>query len=237
MKMPVLLFLLLCLGVSGVQAASFQQWATNAEASSQYRNDRWSASQATGPPDTYPRHGDFDTAWTTGSRDSGFEWLLLTYAEAVVVDEVSVYETCNPGAIVKVELVDQAGASHEIWRGVGEPAPKEARIFTVANKAVGVAVNKVRLLLDTSRVPGWNEIDAVGITGRRIVDQFADMSVLNELDAVLARLEESIERAKAARSAHPAFLQDLEACLADLLATRDVLQREMGVSQSQWGNY
>ncbi len=77
----------------------------------------------------------------------------LRYAEAVIVEEIEIYETCNPSAITKVELVDEAGSSYEVWRGDAWVAPKESRIFRIRNTKVKTPpVNRVRLYLDCSKV-------------------------------------------------------------------------------------
>ena len=75
-----------------------------------------------------------------------------------------VRETHNPGAISKVAAVLPNGQEIVIWEGVEEatPAPVD-RLFPVAG---AIAAGSVRVYLDTRRVAGWNEIDAVELVGR-----------------------------------------------------------------------
>ncbi len=233
---------LLC--VNNVQAQSFKQWAIEATATSEFSSTRFSAAQMVGAPDTYPDYGDIETAWAPAYWNDDGARVELRYAEAVVVQEIEIYETYNPSAITKVELVDEAGFSYEVWRGEAWVAPKESRIFRIRNTRVKTPVNRVRLYLDCSKVEGWNEIDAVGITGTRLSQgarptQTASSydNPLTELDVLLTRLEGAIKRATERNSANPAFLKDLENTLRELQSISNKLHGELGASTSQWGDY
>ncbi len=79
------------------------QYATGAEATSQYGDDSWSAMQATGAPDTF-ECGDIRTAWASATS-TGQDTLTLYYDTAVTPTAVNIHQTYNPGAIVMVELL------------------------------------------------------------------------------------------------------------------------------------
>jgi len=139
-------------------------WAASAEASSQYSTKDWSPKQSTGEPDIYPEYGDIKKAWAPSGPDSGTEWLELTYATPVYPTRVEVYETYNPGTIVQVEVGSPDGTWYTVWTGAATPAEEIARIVTY-DVDLQVLVDKVRLTLDTAKVPGWNEIDATALVG------------------------------------------------------------------------
>ncbi len=121
----------------------------------------WSAMQACGPPDTQTA-SDSPTAWASARPDGGEEWLQLGYDEAVPVARVIVRESFNPGAISKVALLVDGGREITIWQGVETAAAAPIdRDFP----ATGATAQGVKIYLDTKRVPGWNEIDAVAIVG------------------------------------------------------------------------
>ena len=123
----------------------------------------WSAAQATGAPDTATA-GDQASAWAPAAQDGGEEWLELTYAEPVEVGQVLVRETFNPGAISKVCLILSNGVEHAIWQGVQTAVPGPIdRVFPAPG---GLIARGAKVYLDTKRVPGWNEIDAVALTDR-----------------------------------------------------------------------
>lgn len=123
----------------------------------------WGEEQATGAPDT-TRAGDVPTAWASRLPDNGEEWLHLEYSNAVQLAEVTVRETYNPGAISKLTAVLADGREQILWEGVTEPA--EAPVDTVFPVPGNVTAQAVKVYLDTRRVPGWNEIDAVELVGR-----------------------------------------------------------------------
>ena len=130
----------------------------------------WGPEQVVGEPDTF-QAGDISTAWAPREQDGGEEWLKLDYETSVDIAEVRVRETYNPGAISKVAAVLPNGSEVTLWEGI-EPkseAPVEMS-FTVP---ASVNAKSVKVYLDTKRVPGWNEIDAVQLIGRDGSQQWA----------------------------------------------------------------
>lgn len=144
---------------------SIEQWASAAEASSEYTDDSWSAKQATGAPDTFEA-GDEITAWAARNADLQEETLVLTFDVAVIPTGIEIYETYNPGAVVKVEVLDpNTDEWVVVWEGVADTVGEELAVFRPPLAAVEFAANQVRLTIDEPSVPGWNEIDAVKLIG------------------------------------------------------------------------
>jgi hypothetical protein len=150
-------------GGAGGGAQPIEQWAASATASSQYGDPDWAASAATGAPDT-SECGDYATAWASESS-SGQDWLEVTYSTAVVPTKIVIYETYNPGSIVKVEVKDTSGNYHTAWTGNAGAASECPRQLTVTVSGVSQKVNAVRINLDQSVVGSWDEIDAVQLVG------------------------------------------------------------------------
>ncbi len=122
----------------------------------------WGPEQATGPPDTH-QAGDIQTAWASLTPDGQDEWLLLEYAEPVAAEAVLVYETYNPGALNRVTVFRLDGEEVEVWKGT-DPTPRNSGMGTSEIKfRAPFKTNRVRLYLASKQVPGWNEIDAVGL--------------------------------------------------------------------------
>ncbi|MFN3978834.1 MAG: PPC domain-containing protein [Caldilinea sp.] len=144
---------------------SIEQWASAAEASSEYTDDSWSAKQATGAPDTLEA-GDKITAWAALNADVQEETLVLTFDVAVIPTGIEIYETYNPGAVVKVEVLDlNTDEWIVVWEGVADTVGEEIAVFSPPLSTVEFATNQVRLTIDEPSVPGWNEIDAVRLIG------------------------------------------------------------------------
>jgi len=131
----------------------------------------WGEEQATGAPDTH-QAGDIPTAWASRQPDAGEEWLSLEYSNQVQLAEVRVRETYNPGAISRVVALLPNGQEQVIWEGVTDPT--EAPIDTVFPVPGNIVAKSVKVYLDTRRVAGWNEIDAVEIVGRDGQRQWAN---------------------------------------------------------------
>lgn len=130
----------------------------------------WSPQQATGEPDTH-KAGDIKTAWATLEQNKGDEWLKLEYENPVEVKTVRIYETCNPGAISKVTAFTIDGTETLIWEGT-EPVREAPCVFEV-NAPENIVSNSIKIYLDTKRVNGWNEIDAVQLVDRHGAGQWA----------------------------------------------------------------
>jgi hypothetical protein len=123
----------------------------------------WSAKQLVGEPDT-PIDGDLATAWASKNEDMGEVWIELDYERAVRPDAVRVFEPHNPGAVSKVLGKAPSGAWEVLWEGTERPgsAPWTSEI-PLAGRSFATAT--IRIVLDTNRVGGWNEIDAVELVG------------------------------------------------------------------------
>ena len=130
--------------------------------SSEYNPVFWSAQQTIGPPNTPLGSADY-TAWASAGPDNQREFLVLAYDTPTVINFVSVYETIAPGAVDSVSVKNPGtGLFETVWTGTAAPAGP-ARIFTVSFPVTQFPVSEVRLGINSPAVPGWNEIDAVGI--------------------------------------------------------------------------
>ena len=141
---------------------------------SQYTAGRnWSPGQALGTPDT-PTGGDQVTAWASSSADGQREWLLLDFATPVVPKLVRVFEMCSTGALDKVEVTKPDGTEVVAWTGI-DPLPRGQQMGTseVPLSGLEFPVDRVRLHFDSPNVPGWNEVDAVGLVARDGTVQYA----------------------------------------------------------------
>jgi len=149
-----------------IPSGVLRQWASGAFASSEYSPESWSAAQATGAPDTFS-YGDIGTAWATLGSDDGIHWIELNYTYLVYATGVNVRETYNPGALIKIDLKDYSGTYHTVWTG-SDPntgIPDSIGWSNITFAQTTYPTNTVRLYLNTSLVPGWNEIDAVELVG------------------------------------------------------------------------
>lgn len=143
------------------------QWAIGATASSTYGDAKgdagWSANQVTGVPnvDTF---GDDGKAWAPKTQNAGIEWLDVTFPKPVHATEIRVRESCGSGAVIKLELFDEAGVAHTAWAGNDPTTGLNYLIVKLPKTEYKTSHAKVTLA--TNVIPGWNEIDAIQLVGK-----------------------------------------------------------------------
>ncbi len=147
-------------------AGVISQWGIRAEASSEFANPEWSASQAIGSPDA-PGCGDYQFAWASAASDS-IATLEVGFPRPVYPIEISIYESFNPDQIVKVEVLNpETGAYYTVLQKnpipIDRPCPYELEVIV---DGIDFKTDQVRITVDQSQLGlGWNEIDAVLLKG------------------------------------------------------------------------
>ncbi|MFN3839711.1 MAG: hypothetical protein ACK4RF_03295 [Cyclobacteriaceae bacterium] len=138
----------------------------------------WSAIRALGKEDVYQAenkegkygYGDNVNAWASSTENGQREYLVLGFDTLQTVKIVEVYETWYPGAIDTVYLRNAATQKWQIVysRTALTDVPDSARIFKFfLPLETTYLVDAVRLAINSPAVEGWNEIDAVAISGQR----------------------------------------------------------------------
>ena len=117
-----------------------------------------------GPPNARLGRDDVN-AWATRSEPMGRQWLELTYEKPQTVHTIRIIENCAPGAVAEVITIDPRGTRRTVWQG-NDPTTT-AGAFDVRISETSYPVAAVRVVIDTNRRRGWNEIDAVEIVGSK----------------------------------------------------------------------
>ena len=121
----------------------------------------YSPEQLLGPPDAQAGASN-QNAWCSQEPDSGFEWVEAHFEARDRPRAVLVRETSASGAVVQIEAQDGSGQYKVIW--AGEPNPlRRPGDFVVQLSQDAFPTRALRITLDSAAVPGWNEIDAVGL--------------------------------------------------------------------------
>lgn len=155
----LLLFLLVGL-ISNAQI----RYATGVVAfSSQYSPTSWSAAQTLGAPNTVGC-GDINTAWASASSDGRREFLELEFADPAPVNRVYIHETLAPGAVDTVYVFNPGTQQYEkVYEGTAQAGTPCPRRFAIIFPQTTFPVSRIRIAINSQLVPGYNEIDAVGI--------------------------------------------------------------------------
>jgi hypothetical protein len=151
-----------------LRTGQIRRTAAAPRATPQEADRPWGPEQAIGEPNV-PRAADDGRAWASRSPDGQDEWLELRYNTPVNASQVAIYESFNPGAVSAVTVTDAQGNNYLVFTG-----PDPSRGFDMAVLVVDlprpITIVSVRIEIASKDIPGWNEIDAVGLvdatTGR-----------------------------------------------------------------------
>ena len=125
----------------------------------------YDARQMVGQPDT-KQAGDVSTCWAAATADSEKVWLELDYHVALPAKSIHIYENCAPGAVYQITGVNNKQKETLLWKGK-DPTPTDAAkgVSKIPLKT-DQTFKRFRVYLNCKVVPGWNEIDAVGLIDR-----------------------------------------------------------------------
>jgi hypothetical protein len=148
-----------------VTGDTLRQWASAASGTSQYGSSSWSFAQATGAPDT-ANCGDETTAWAS-STSTGQDTLVLDFTDAVIPSQINIYQTYNPGSIIRVAVGDAATNTLVDLPNSTDPLGNTPcpGVFTLDVSGITTPVNRVSIDFDQTIGGSWNEIDAVELVG------------------------------------------------------------------------
>jgi hypothetical protein len=126
----------------------------------------WSAAQLIGRPDAQPGRED-RLAWSSATPDGQSEWIEVSYEKPVEAVAVMISESFNPGAIGSVQVFDGTGKWQWVLEGrTARPVDKDHQI-TMLPLSTERPVTKVRITIESVPVPGYNQIDAVGLLDKK----------------------------------------------------------------------
>lgn len=123
----------------------------------------WTADQIVGEPDT-PYFGDVTTAWASATPDGSQEWIVAEFPKSILVSTIEVIESYNPGAVSEILSVSATGVETSIWKGADPLAGKGLRGGTAKfSISQPISTRRIKIAIDSTKVLGWNEIDAVAL--------------------------------------------------------------------------
>jgi len=186
-----------------------RQWASGAQASSEYGSENWSAEQATGRPDTQ-QCGDEVTAWASAASD-GVDWLELTFDMAVRPTQINIFQSYNPSQVTEVIVYDLQGASYPIYKANPKIMDDCPYTLSIPIKEAKYETQRIRIKIDQSQLGiSWNEIDAVELVG------FADPGAASASQAQQSEPVSSKPSSTSISDAPRFFYDELDGPLSDL---------------------
>jgi len=148
------------------------QWASHVIGfSSEYQEgasiEQYSSAQALGKPNKLPAVGNSACAWSPEKENGRHdEWLHVGFSYPMPIRQVVIAESFNAGAVSHVYAYDREEREYLLYKELdNRPVPSGGRMLNVVLKEVTpYEVKSIKIVLTTLDVPGWNHIDAVGIS-------------------------------------------------------------------------
>ncbi len=143
------------------------QWASKIITfSSEYSSgngQQYRASQVIGKPNKLPQAESGATAWRPNQEDSGEEWIKVGFDVPITVSQIAIVQNYGAGCVIKIVLSDEQNPAQENTITVAQ-SPKNPLFVYKLPKPTTFKVASLKLFLNTKKVSGWNEIDAIGIS-------------------------------------------------------------------------
>lgn len=126
---------------------------------------QYKAEQALGKYDKLPAYGQSPCAWSPAKMNNpDGEWIKVGFEKPMKINQIIIAENFNPGAISKIALYDIIDKEYVIFNNLNvAPLNAKARMFSLMHKT-DFEVRAIKIYLSTAKVPGFNQIDAIGIT-------------------------------------------------------------------------
>jgi len=160
--------LMLCV-VPAFAQDELRQWASSAEATSEFSSRGWTAEEATGEPNVESCE-DNSSAWASEEKD-GVDELTVFFDSPVIPTELNIHQNFGRGSIDGVELIPEDGSRNiRIRDAVDDQDDECPGVFTVEFDDIEDPVIGVIIAVDQRRLEEWNEIDAVELVGIPIDD-------------------------------------------------------------------
>ncbi len=163
-----LLFLIL---VSPRLMAQSVQWAAkvigfSSELSNLKNPRQYNAHQILGKPSKLPTIGNSPCAWSPASDASPVEeWIKVGYKNPMPIKQIGVAENFNAGAITKIYAYDPQDKEYLVYTNQKDTTHVPGRMLNIYFKeATAFKVAALKIVLNTRRISGWNQVDAVGIS-------------------------------------------------------------------------
>ena len=161
---------------SNVLAQETVQWASEVMfVTSETTALQFAASQALHSPNVYPGGGESPNAWRP-AKTNNEEYIVVKFNEPIRAQQIAIAETENPGAVSKVYAYDSLDNEYLLFDLNPRPIPLSSRLLNLFFEKTPYRIAYIRIDLDCRAVPGFNSIDAIGLSSSNV-----PISVLIEL--------------------------------------------------------
>jgi len=143
-------------------------WANKViEFSSELTPQQYSANQVLGEPNVLPNFGESPNAWLPRRPDK-LDFIKVSFKKAIMIQQIAIAESFNPTAIQNVYAYDESGKEYLIHSFSPRETEIPGRLFNFFFDMTEYKVKAVKIEINGSEVPGYNGIDAIGISNSNI---------------------------------------------------------------------
>ncbi len=154
--------------ISGFATAQEVQWASKViEFSSELSPLQYSAKQALNKPNVLPNGGENPNAWTP-KNPNRIEFIKVGFDRSQKIQQIAIGESYNPGSISSIYVYDSNGNETQVYTFNSRPLGEAGRLLNVFFDMTSFNVVAVKLEIDGRAVPGYNSIDAIGISDSEV---------------------------------------------------------------------
>lgn len=136
--------------------------------SSEFGPYEYSAIQALHKPNVLPGGGDNPNAWRP-KKDNQEDFIIVSFDTPIIAKQVAIAESENPGAVKKIIAYDAEFNEYDLFPELTPRAlPIESRLLNLFFEETGYKIQAIKVIVDGASVPGFNAIDAIGISASNI---------------------------------------------------------------------
>lgn len=145
------------------------QWANRVIAFSSEKQTgsgkQYKAEQVLGKPNVLPAFQHSPCAWSPQQPNNPKEeFIQVGFATPMSIQQIIVAENWNAGSIFQIFAYDETGKEHLVYKNPQVTPAGKGRLFTLSVPKTNYLVTSLKVILQTNKVAGENQIDAIGIS-------------------------------------------------------------------------
>jgi outer membrane protein OmpA-like peptidoglycan-associated protein len=126
---------------------------------------QYRAIQILGIPNMLPQIGNSKCAWSPSGADTyAEEYIKVGFENPIKIRQVCIAENLNPGAVVRVLAYDSTDKEYLIHENKEDGPTVKGRMWNVIVPQTEYKVYAIKIIIAPAKIPGYNEIDAIGIS-------------------------------------------------------------------------
>lgn len=136
--------------------------------SSEFGPYEYAGIQVLHKPNVLPGGGDNPNAWRP-KKASSEEFIMVSFETPIIAKQVAIAESENPGAVKKILAYDADYNEYDLFPDLTPRAlPIESRLLNLFFEQTPYKIQAIKVIVDGTVVPGYNAIDAIGISASNI---------------------------------------------------------------------